>query len=281
MTSEISLKLPSNLLVRSHVLVFEPSNGIRPSLLRSYEKHRAKVATTGGVKGPKELPRLHFLAAWLHAIIIERLRYSPLGWTKKYEFSEGDFIRTIDTIDAWVTKVADGRTNVSPSSLPWRALFVLLGESVYGGRIDNDFDQHLVRSFLSKFFTENSYANNFNMTNEREGEKALQIASGHEQRDFEQWIANMPSTQSPVWLGLPSESQKMIMQAEGEKILHDLIRITDIFEETGNEEEEAAEQEPGSPGNWNKGSKKNNITKVEGAYVPEWARRLLETATVC
>eukprot|EP01059_Diplonema_ambulator_P000955 TRINITY_DN1073_c1_g3_i1.p1 TRINITY_DN1073_c1_g3~~TRINITY_DN1073_c1_g3_i1.p1 ORF type:complete len:4809 (+),score=2284.26 TRINITY_DN1073_c1_g3_i1:72-14498(+) len=274
LTSEISPKLPANLLVRSHVLVFEPSNGMQPSLLRSIAKHKNKVATVGQVKGPKELARLHFLAAWLHAVIIERLRYSPLGWAKKYEFSEGDFIRTIDTIDQWVTKVSQGRDNLAPSALPWKALFVLLGESVYGGRIDNEFDQFLMRSFLKKFFVEECYNRAFQLTAAREGESALVISDGHEPTDFENWVQKMPDAQTPVWLGLPGESQKMIQQQQGEQMLVDLVKITDIFEEddAADDEEEGAES-PASPGNWDKKSKE--APKKEGTFVPEWARRLL------
>ena len=246
---------------------------MQSSLVRSIEKHKAKVATSGAVKGPKELPRLHFLAAWLHAIIIERLRYSPLGWAKKYEFSESDFIRTIDTIDQWVVKVSDGRSNVSPDALPWKALFTLLGESVYGGRIDNDIDQKLVRTFLSRFFTEKCYTSNYALTPSRTGEAALTIPDGHDEESFEAWVKKMPSSQTPVWLGLPGESQKMIQQQQGEKMLVDLVKITDIFAsgenpEDDDEEEGKKQGTPGSP-------------KKEGIFVPEWARRLLGSVTVC
>jgi hypothetical protein len=35
-------------------------------------------------KAPAERSRLYGLLAWLNAIIQERLRYAPLGWTKRY-----------------------------------------------------------------------------------------------------------------------------------------------------------------------------------------------------
>eukprot|EP01063_Lacrimia_lanifica_P037885 TRINITY_DN7923_c0_g2_i1.p1 TRINITY_DN7923_c0_g2~~TRINITY_DN7923_c0_g2_i1.p1 ORF type:complete len:2747 (+),score=1343.32 TRINITY_DN7923_c0_g2_i1:292-8241(+) len=268
LTSEISNKLPSNLLVRSHVLVFEPSNGMQPSLLRSIDKHKNREATVGVTKGPKELPRLHFLAAWLHATIIERLRYSPLGWAKKYEFSESDFIRTVDTIDQWVVKVADGRGNLPPSQLPWKALLTLIGESVYGGRVDNEFDQVLMRSFLSKFFVEKCYNRDFPLTNEREGESSLLISNGNEKHEFEQWVSDLPDAQTPVWLGLPLESQKMIQQQQGEKMLIDLVKITDLFGEDGGDDE--PEQQDGGAAS----------PRKEGTFIPEWAKRLSATISL-
>lgn len=34
-----------------------------------------------------------------------------------------------------------GRSNVPPEKIPWNALCTLLSQCIYGGRIDNDFDQ--------------------------------------------------------------------------------------------------------------------------------------------
>ena len=53
-------------------------------------------------QAPTERTRLYFLLAWLHAIIQERLRYAPLGWSKHYEFSESDLRVACDTIDTWL-----------------------------------------------------------------------------------------------------------------------------------------------------------------------------------
>ena len=34
-----------------------------------------------------------------------------------------------------------GRTNLPPEKVPWDALRTLLSQCIYGGKIDNDFDQ--------------------------------------------------------------------------------------------------------------------------------------------
>ncbi len=41
-------------------------------------------------------------------------------------------------------KVAGGAEYVSPEAIPWAALRAILGESVYGGKIDNTFDGSLL-----------------------------------------------------------------------------------------------------------------------------------------
>ena len=54
---------------------------------------------------PNERARLYFLLAWLHAVLQERMRYTPLGWSKKYEFTESDLRMACDTLDTWVDSV--------------------------------------------------------------------------------------------------------------------------------------------------------------------------------
>ena len=95
---------------------------------------------------PNERARLYFLLAWFHAIVQERLRYAPLGWSKRYEFNESDLRCACDTLDIWVDSVALGRTNLPPEKVPWDAIQTLMTQCIYGGKIDNDFDQVLAHS---------------------------------------------------------------------------------------------------------------------------------------
>ncbi len=50
-------------------------------------------------RDPVERSRLYMLLGWLNAVVHERLRYVPLGWTKRYEFSDADTQCAIECID--------------------------------------------------------------------------------------------------------------------------------------------------------------------------------------
>lgn len=65
-------------------------------------------------QAPNERARLYFLLAWFHAVIQERLRYAPLGWSKKYEFGESDLRSACDTVDTWLDDTAKVRVRSSP-----------------------------------------------------------------------------------------------------------------------------------------------------------------------
>ena len=157
LTSEIHPKLPTSLVRKSHLFIFEPALGVKDSMLRSF----ALMPATRMEKQPVERARLYFLLAWFHAIVLERLRYSPLGWTKGFEFGVADQTAAIDALDDWVDSIAQNRAHVAPHELPFKALRVILGQCMYGGRIDNVYDQHVIDLLLDRIFTPDSFNADF------------------------------------------------------------------------------------------------------------------------
>ena len=75
-----------------------------------------------------------------------------LGWSKSYEFNESDLKVACDMLDTWIDATSLGRTNLPPDRVPWKAILTLLSQCIYGGKIDNEFDQRLLLSFLEKLF---------------------------------------------------------------------------------------------------------------------------------
>lgn len=70
----------------------------------------------------------------------------------RYEINDSDLRCACDTIDTWVDSVAKGRANIPPDRVPWAAIRTLFSQAVYGGRIDNEFDQRLLNTFLDRLF---------------------------------------------------------------------------------------------------------------------------------
>ena len=96
---------------------------------------------------PIERSRLHFLLGWLHAVILERLRYIPVGWTKVYEFNEADQRCSLDLIDEYIDALGN-RSNVDIDKIPWDAFRTILIENLYGGKIDNEYDSKILISLV-------------------------------------------------------------------------------------------------------------------------------------
>lgn len=227
LTMEINPKVPVNLLRAGRIFVFEPPPGIRANLLRTF----STVPASRMMKAPNERARLYFLLAWFHAIVQERLRYCPLGWSKYYEFNESDLRVACDTLDTWIDATSMGRTNLPPEKVPWDALVTLLSQSIYGGKIDNDFDQRLLLSFLTKLFTEKSFEADFPLVANVDGPGDLRhitMPDGTRRDQFLKWIEALADRQTPSWLGLPNNAEKVLLTTRGTDLISKLLKMQQL-----------------------------------------------------
>eukprot|EP01118_Nematostelium_gracile_P001172 TRINITY_DN1120_c0_g1_i1.p1 TRINITY_DN1120_c0_g1~~TRINITY_DN1120_c0_g1_i1.p1 ORF type:complete len:604 (+),score=181.76 TRINITY_DN1120_c0_g1_i1:243-1814(+) len=230
MTTEIHPKLPANLLRLSQIFVFEPPPGIKANLQHTF----SNIPVVRMEKAPVERSRMYFLLAWLHAVIQERLRYAPLGWTKTFEFNEADQRCALDTLDYWIDSASAGRQNLAPEKIPWVALRTLLGQTVYGGRVDNIFDLRLLDSFLEQLFTEHSFDADFPLFKSIGNQTTLTIPESATKRSqFLKWVENLPNTESPLWLGLPENAEVLLLTKKGQSVLRKLLKLQTIEEDTG------------------------------------------------
>lgn len=226
MTAEVHPKLPANLLRRAHVFVFEPPPGVKANLSHTFTSTLSNTQRVD--RPPAERSRLHLMASWFHAVVQERLRYAPVGWSKMYEFNESDLKYSLDTIDTWVSIAAKERDNVNPEHLPWQAITTLLGESIYGGRIDNDFDHLLLKSFLKSFFDPECYDEEFKLFSSTHD--SMNVPEGTRRVHFVEWIDKLPERETPEWLGLPNNASLMIRTREGTHTLLKLLKIQSLDE---------------------------------------------------
>jgi len=86
LSMESSPKIPVNLLRASRILSYEQPAGIRANMKDSM----ASLADRA-VKQPVEKARVYLLLCFFHAVVQERLRYTPsLGWKGFWEFNDSD-----------------------------------------------------------------------------------------------------------------------------------------------------------------------------------------------
>ncbi len=209
MTMETNPRVPVNLISMSRVFMFEPPPGIKANITNSLRG----LSPIFVEKLPVERVRVYFLLAWLHAIIQERLRYLPLGWSKGYEFTEADFDAAAITIDRWLERAAGGRSNVAPEKIPWLAICTLLSQCVYGGRVDEDGDQKILSTLILKFFTARAFEVDFKLVDE--SGQIVVIPDGSRLETFKAWIQKLPEREPPVWLGLPDNSERLLYSEQG------------------------------------------------------------------
>ncbi|KAI0090006.1 dynein heavy chain protein 1 [Irpex rosettiformis] len=254
LTMETNPSIPVNILRQSRIFMNEPPPGIKANLLDSLRG----IADNRLSQGPAEKPRLYFLLAWFHAVVQERLRYVPLGWSKVYDFNDSDMASAFNTIDTWINSTAKGRANVDPAAIPWDAIRTLIKQSVYGGRVDSDFDQRIVDSFVDGLFTASAYNVDFDLVPSVSDSQRLSIPDGTRLDHFLQWVQKLPDREPPSWLSLPPTAERVIAVAQGNELLGKLRKMRSLADD---DDDTASAAGP---------------SKGQSSQQPAWMRNLLE-----
>jgi len=210
-TSEINPRLPTALLRLSDIIVAEAPTGLKPTIVRFFSSI-SKDRFQSPVRN-----RLYLLLAWLHAVIHERLRFIPQGWSEKYEFTEADATHALDVIDSLIE--GSGRDQKDPDKLPWDAIRSTLQRGVFGGRITESVDQNSLDGFVSALFSPKSFDLGFKLCDASDGPVLPDSTTREACMD---WIEKLPEYNPPTWIGLGAnaeeERDKKVVESVVEKI---------------------------------------------------------------
>ncbi|GAA5873340.1 hypothetical protein JCM3774_005947 [Rhodotorula dairenensis] len=229
LTMEATPKIPVNILRQGKVLMNEPPAGIRANLLDSL----GSVDGRRLASGPAEKTRLYFLLAWFHAIVQERLRYAPLGWTKSIEFNDADLGAALSTVDTWMSIAAKGRANIDPASIPWKAIRSLVRENIYGGKIDTVSDQLILDSFVDRLFSPRAYDVDFALVPGGLDKATAPLLAPDETQleKFLAWARCLPEQEPPSYLALPVMAERVISAQQGNLLLRSLLKMRSLDED--------------------------------------------------
>lgn len=127
-----------------------------------------------------------------------------------------------------------GRDVVDPDKIPWDALRALVSQSIFGGKIDNDFDHKILQSLVNYFFCKETfnYAYKLYDSIESDGSDVLTIPDAKAYPEFLDWVKQLPQIESPAWSGLPLNVEKLNRMKAADVLLVNLKMI----QGTGDEE---------------------------------------------
>lgn len=211
-TSEINPRLPPGLLRVSDTIIAQAPTGIQASLNRfllSVSKDRFTAPISN---------RLYFLLGWIHAVIQERLRFVPNGWTESYEWTEADATHGLDVIDSLMQ--TGGRQITDPEKLPWDAMRSTLRKGVYGGRVTEEADQAVLDELVESVFVSEAFNVDFKLVPKVPDGPV--VPEGSSRDDILAFCHALPSRTPPTWIGLDSsaevEREKHIAESVLEKV---------------------------------------------------------------
>jgi len=193
-TSEINPRLPTGLLRISDTIVAQAPTGIKASLNR-FLSSVAKDRFSSPIRN-----RLYLLLGWVHAVVQERLRFVPTGWSEAYEWTEADATHALDVIDSLID---GGRQD--PEKLPWEAIRSTLCMGVYGGRITEPSDQEVLDELVNTVVVPKAFNVEFKLVAAIPNGPVL--PDGSSRTEILEWIHALPSYTPPTWIGLDSSAE--------------------------------------------------------------------------
>jgi len=146
---------------------------------------------------------------------MERLRYQPLGWSKIYEFNDSDLRFSSQVGFRWIENAANGRTHLRDDQIPWDAVKYLISNCIYGGRVDAQWDQRVLKSLTDLVFSPS-------FTIE---DKSISAPNTSSFNDFKSWIDSLPGEESPDLLWLPKTSGKFLFIQQGNETLKHILSV--------------------------------------------------------
>lgn len=125
-----------------------------------------------------------------------------------------------------------GREAVDPDKIPWDALRTIVSQSVFGGKIDNDFDHKILQSLVDYFFRKETFNKEYPLFKSMEADP-LTIPDFKTYKDFKQWTQELPNTESPAWAGLPLNVEKLNLIKRSGRLITEIKLIQDTEDSVG------------------------------------------------
>jgi len=144
MTTEPTDRFPLGILQRSLKVVTEPPDGLKLNMRSTYSKIDQNMLDE--VPHRAFRPCL-FVLAFSHAVVLERRKYGKIGWNVSYDFNESDFTISRKLLGLYLTKALED----GDEFLPWGSLKYLIGDAMYGGRVSDDMDRRVLKTYLEEY----------------------------------------------------------------------------------------------------------------------------------
>lgn len=165
------------------------------------------------LKEDGKLIKIRILLFVVMAILQERRRFIPLGWSQFYEFTEADLSSALQIVHWLGSTILRNRND-------WKTLQELLKSVAFGGRLnDGGRDLQILQIYLQEFINSNIFHQNWNPLN---NVMMIKIPTSTQWNDYLNAFAKLPTRDRPEFFGFAKKSKDFCCLEDGEHILKEL-----------------------------------------------------------
>jgi len=132
--------MPESLMQSCIKVANEAPSNIQSNLIRAWDNFSQD--TIDSCAKPTEMKACLFSLCWFHAVVSERNRFGPQGWSRKYSFNTGDLTICANVLRSYLD---------ANDEVPWDDLRYIFGEIMYGGHITDAWDRRTCSTYLKVY----------------------------------------------------------------------------------------------------------------------------------
>ena len=200
LTTEPTSDFPIGILQRSLKVVTEPPNGLKLNIRSTYIKLTDEALEDCSHAAFRPLV---YALAFFHAVVQERRKYGKIGWNVNYDFNESDFKVSMMILRIYLEK----HSSTGDTKIPWTTLRYLIGETIYGGRVTDDYDRRIVNTYLEEYFGDFLFDEHLPFAFFESDHICYNIPAAIKREDVIGYIEKLPLNNSPDVFGLHPDSE--------------------------------------------------------------------------
>lgn len=190
-------------------VLYEYPAGIKQKAKRMLQNYAIMEQDRNILKEAK-LMKIRVVVFIALAVIQERRRFIPQGWSQKYEFGEADLKASLQLLKWLDSLMLGGR-------IDWQIMQKLNENVAFGGRINNLRDLLVLQKYLQEFFNNESLSSRWAPLDGR-----VNIPTSTQWSDYLNALAKMPAQDEPELFKLSKKSNVSREIDYGLEILRDL-----------------------------------------------------------
>jgi dynein heavy chain len=131
--------IPESILQNSLKVANEAPRDIKSNIKRAFSKFPQADFDRAKTHKDNEFKALLMGLCMFHSLILGRSKFGSQGWSRKYDFNDGDLRISGDILHNYLAGFDE---------VPYRDLCYLFGEIMYGGHITDDWDRRTNNTYL-------------------------------------------------------------------------------------------------------------------------------------
>jgi dynein heavy chain len=172
---------------------------------------------------------LNYVIMFFHAVLLNRKKFGKIGFNIEYDFNESDFRISSKLLSLYLTK---SLTN-QESEMPWDSLKYLIGDAMYGGRVSDEFDERILKTYLDEYMGDFLFDKNnqFNFARTTSHSYSLPVFNSLDQLQTQN--SNLPIFDEPTIFGLHGNAEITYFSNAAKEMWSNLIKMTNFNDGSG------------------------------------------------